>query len=773
MRIFIFAFLCGISSLYFFHQLPKIDWFYFAFLISILFLYFYYSKKISFIIIVAGVLFGFSYAGWRAENIFAFTLPHRLEGKTIPVTGYVASIPKVDQYKINFDYVVTHFNQKKNSFRIRLSVPFSRKNNEIWHFHAGEVWHFYVRLKRVHGVFNPGGNDTEASAFRQGIRAQGYVVTRLPMKYIKKPLYLVPLTQWREKIKDKLAELIAPSATSVWLTALAIGERSAVPATYWGILRATGTNHLMAIAGLHIGFIAGLFYFLANRIWRFSARLCLFVPAQTVAQIAALFGAVIYASLAGFSLPAQRTVVMLSVFYLSVLFRRKIPLFQGYCLALFFVLILQPFSILDESFWLSFGAVGLIIVSMSGRKTRGGYFFLIGKMQWVMTLGLLPLTAWFFQQYSCVSLFANLLAVPWMGFIILPCIFFAMIFLSWLPIVSAKLFLFADKNLTWLWQFLTAISHWQFATLSISITSWLILFLAMTGVFLLLLPAGFPKKWLGFFLVLPLFFSKIDYPATGNVWFTLLDVGQGLSAVVETAQHVLVFDAGPAMGVSDDMGERVVLPFLQSRQIKIIDNLVISHGDNDHIGGARTLLKNFLVKKIQTSVPEKFTGYPVFFCLAGESWQWDGVLFEFLYPEEKLLHQGNDSSCVLRVTAQNKTILLTGDIEKKAEKILLAKNRLNKTTILVAPHHGSKTSALKKFVARVHPKYVLFPLGYRNRYHFPHPSVVRSWQQEGSLLFATAQTGAIFFDVSPSGKMPHLFRQEHVHFWQDTGEIYF
>lgn len=258
-----------------------------------------------------------------------------------------------------------------------------------------------------------------------------------------------------------------------------------------------------------------------------------------------------------------------------------------------------------------------------------------------------------------------------------------------------------------------------------------ILLTACLGILIVLLPAGFPGKWLGVFWFLPFIFYQYPAPDVGEVWFSLLDVGQGLSAVIQTKHHVLVFDAGPKFTPNYDMGESVVAPFLRSIGTHKIDMLVISHPDNDHLGGAPSLFHYFKIKNTKTSAPDRLLPFPSEYCLRGQSWEWDKVNFTFLYPTLDNLNLDNDSSCVLLVTNKaNKSILLTGDIEKFAEKYLI-QNDIKKLSadILIAPHHGSKTSVVDEFIEWVNPHYVLFPVGYRNRYHFPHQNVVEKYQK--------------------------------------------
>jgi competence protein ComEC len=298
-----------------------------------------------------------------------------------------------------------------------------------------------------------------------------------------------------------------------------------------------------------------------------------------------------------------------------------------------------------------------------------------------------------------------------------------------------------------------------------------ILICTLIGFLLLLVPIGWPGRWLGIVWLLPLWFYQPAKPAIGEVWLSLLDVGQGLAVVVQTATHTLVYDAGAKHNDNIDMGESVVLPYLRTLNIHQLDMLVISHGDNDHIGGAAALLAALPITSLITSVPEKFsTDRQARYCLAGQTWQWDDVQFSFLYPSPSQLHQNDNSSCVLRIDNGKQSILLSGDIEKSAEMSLL---RMTKTpltaTILVAPHHGSKTSSTQAFIDAVRPQWVLYATGYRNRYHFPHPTVVNAYRINRAKQMDTAELGTIRVKLNRADGTPVVEAQRirRKRYWQE------
>src|SRR3990167_80137 len=778
MFLFTLAFFMGDLYLQTFAQLPPVSVVVGILAVVVLFTLCLYLTRISFLksigLIMCAFVLGYFWSDWYASRILSWQLPNELEGKLIEVTGYIASLPSIDHQQAGFLFFLEKFQHgnyinRQNTF-IRLIWRHPKINLQV-----GDQWRLLVKLKRIHAMQNPGGFDYEAWAMQNGLRATGYVVTAaylnpLTNQLLSQDPYRYPIHFLRQVLQKKLNQYLPPSPTSPWLMALIIGERSHIAQTQWQVLRNTGTNHLMAVAGLHIGMVAGFVHVLAFWCWRRLSSLMLWMPAQHMAAIMAWCAAVLYSALAGFSIPTQRACIMLSVFIFTLLLRRKINAWHSWSLALLIVLIFNPLCVLTESFWLSFGTIALIIYGMGGRLIPSGWWWKWGRVQWVIGLGLIPLTLALFQQCSLVSFLANSMAIPWLGFLILPFCLLGSILLFILPSLGSLLLSMADKSLAVLWILLTWFSQLHFATWYQSIPNFWVLISTIFAMLLLLLPAGFPGRWLGLLWLIPLLFFKPIQPAFNHFWVTLLDVGQGLSVVVQTKSHVLVYDAGAKFSEESDMGERVVLPYLQTIRAKKIDRLVISHGDNDHSGGAQALLRAMPVLSIKTSVVDKFRGLLADVCLRGDTWQWDGVNFSFLYPSFKQLNLGNDSSCVLRIDNGVQSVLLTGDIEKVAEQELInTQAQQLASTILVAPHHGSKTSGLKSFVDAVHPEVVLYAMGYRNHYHFPHRSVVREYYYFHARQFNSVEGGAIRFKIGikNNAPSPELYRMNHRHYWMD------
>lgn len=773
MLIIALAFLLGDMLLQSNAVLPQLSFLFTIFLISI-FISWAMKKITRFYDVPLLIALGFAYSAIYVNSLMSESLPKAWEGKLLIVRGEVASIPIVSSGQMRFIFAIKAIQNnegwEKHHFFTQLSRRLSSKNYPIQHFNVGEKWQLAVKLKRIHAIQNPGGFDYEAWSLQKKLRANGYMIEKGDHQWLGKSYhYRYWIDQLREALKEKITAILPHSTTSPWLLALIIGEREGISQPDWQVLRRTGTNHLMAIAGLHIGLVAAMMRFLINRLWRLSTRLLYLMPAQQASAIGALILALIYSALAGFSIPTARACLMLSFFIIIFLQRKTISGWQIWSCALMIVLLLNPLVVLSESFWLSFGTLALIMYGMQNRVAPKGMWWKWGRVQWVIGFGLIPFTLYFFQECSLISFIANSVAIPWLAFFILPLCLLGTLVCLFSSAIAAKVFWFADQSLSGLWWCLLQFAHLPFSAWQKTIATPFLLVITLIAFLLLLLPKKFPGKWMGLIWLAPLFFDHPPIPARGDFFVTVLDVGQGLSVSVQTKHHFLIYDTGPKFYPTLDMGEQVVLPYLHTLGINQIDMMVISHGDNDHIGGAQSILKALPVRTIRTSVPEKFLSHSnVNKCLSGDHWEWDGVSFTFLYPNEANLHLGNNSSCVLRIGNGKQSVLLTGDIEKYAEHQLLKLNpSLLKATVLVAPHHGSKTSDLDDFIEAIHPEWVLYPTGYLNRYHFPHPRVLEKYAAISSKQLNTSETGAMMIRVDRQKDSISIeaYRVIHPHYW--------
>lgn len=695
--------------------------------------------------LLLALLLGFLWSGWHAAALLAQQLAPAMEGRDIEVSGWVASLPLADERRTRFTFEV-------EAPRELEGVTFPRRLSLSWYegapqLHPGDRLRLTVRLKRPWGTLNPGGFDYEQWLLRSGVRATGYVRSGT----IGGTSWRYPLQRLRAGLHGALRQQLDGRAGGGILIALTLGEQQAVSRPEWQVFAATGTTHLISVSGLHVTLVAGLLFFFGRWGWsRFPAG-ALRWPAPRVGALLALGGAALYAALAGFNVPVQRSLVMVALVLLVVGFRPGIAASRTLALALLAVLALAPLEVLGVGMWLSFGSVALLLYAMQGRLAARGAWWRWGRVHWVAAFGLLPLMALFFQQTSLTSPLANLVAVPWVGLLVVPLALLGTLLVIPLPLLGGWLLTAAVWLLSLLWPLLEQLAAWQPPVPLVAASGWGVA-LAALGILWLLAPRGWPLRWAGTLLLLPLLLLRPERPAHGQFWFTLLDVGQGLAAVVQTREHTLVFDTGMEFSSGNDSGGSAVLPFLRHHGRPAIDTLVVSHGDSDHIGGMETLLVLGRVGRLLTSVPAKMGVHPYERCVAGQQWSWEGVSFEMLHPQaaEGERRRGNDASCVLRVSNGDFSLLLTGDIEAPAERELLARyGAALHADLLVAPHHGSKTSSSPPFIAAVAPRWVLFPVGYRNRYRFPAAPIVARYRAAEAVMLDTAASGAITLRLAP------------------------
>jgi len=705
------------------------------------------------------VALGFLYALFRATLLMSETLPTELAGETIEVVGTIASIPEHSRPQ-RFQFQIEPDVHYRGPGRVRLS--WQQPPAEL---RVGQQWRLAIRLKQPNGYMNPGGFDYERWLLQHGIRANGYVRTSSRNRLMNDEGGAL-VARARQQIKLQLQEQLGSDPQQGILTALAIGVRDGISQPQWQVLRRTGTTHLMAISGLHIGLIAGFIFLLTRWGWSLSSRLPLLWSAQRAAALAALIAALLYAALAGFSVPTIRALIMVSVLMAALLTGRNTAPLHTLALALLLVLIYDPLSLLGPGFWLSFAAVTTILYVTNHRLAPSGLWWQWGRIHLLIAIGLLPLMVILFGQLSLISPLANLVAVPWMGLLVLPLDLAGTLLSILSPTLGGWLLQLSSWALSLLWWLLEWLASFELATIYVAVVAWTAV-AAVAGVLLLLTPRGFPARWLGAVMILPLFLNRPPAPAEGEAWFTLLDVGQGLSAVVRTRNHTLLFDAGPHFRSGFNTGEAVVLPFLRQAGVERIDTMVISHGDNDHIGGARPVAREIEIGRVVSGVPHRLLDLGAEACRSGDQWRWDGVLFEMIHPIDTPLIEGNDGSCVVRVSVESHRLLLTGDIEASAEQELIERYGSElQAELLVAPHHGSLTSSTDAFIDVVDPEIVLFPVGYRNRYRFPRSEVVARYQSRGMKLYDSAQHGAITVKFGVEGiSSPQTYRLEAQRYW--------
>jgi competence protein ComEC len=756
---------------------------------------------------IVALILGLVWASSVALLRMSDALPKAWEQKTILLVGVVASVPEVtergERFKFNVESVLTpdavvpqHISLNHYRVDVRAEAqPATRLNAKVAHhhgllnasqFHAGERWKISVKLKRPHGTLNPHGFDFEAWALSENMRATGTIKAKAGMKKLDDlvwhPMYL--MARLRENIKYRITDVLENNRYVGVIQALVMGDDSQISVDDWQVFLQTGTTHLMSISGLHITMLSGLVFGLVYAGWRRVPLLVLKLPARKAAALSGVIVACAYAFVAGFSVPTQRTFYMLMVFFIALWSGRQWAMAQVLVIALFVVVLLDPWAVASPGFWLSFGAVAIISYALGGRVGKLHWLKVALQTQWAVTIGMLPLLLIMFNQASIISPIANALAIPVISFVVTPLALLG----SFLPIDA--LLQLANVVLVWLMHALNGLNQ-------LPVVSWhqhappvRTLAPALFGVMLLLLPRGVPLRWLGLAGLLPMLFVMPSKPMMGEMNVMVLDVGQGLSVVVQTARHTLLYDAGPMFSAQSDAGSRIVLPYLYGEGIKALDGMIVSHDDNDHSGGMMSVLKQmpvaWLLSSFQVDLLQNKTLNNVksMACVAGQSWLWDQVRFEVLYPTHLQMADAqvkdNNRSCVLKVTSLAGSILLTGDIEKEAERTLLegAFAEKLKSDVMVVPHHGSKTSSTIDFLNAVLPQKSILTNGYLNRFGHPKPAVVERYQDMQSQLYRSDADGAVIVNfknvnlqnnnVSSSEISVYPWRAHYKRYWLDA-----
>ncbi|HET9403851.1 MAG TPA: DNA internalization-related competence protein ComEC/Rec2 [Burkholderiales bacterium] len=721
---------------------------------------------------------GFTWAAWCAQQRLADALPAEWEGRDIAVIGVVAGLPQFYDRGVRFEFDVERVLTPQASAPRRIVLSWwgnPLRDGRPASFPAlepGERWQLTVRLKRPRGTANPHGFDYEAWLFERNIRATGYVRPKAPRERLADsvhgPGYWVERT--RSEIRKRIRAALPDAPHAGIITALAIGDQRAIPPEQWQTFTRTGVNHLMSISGLHVTMVSGLVFALVYGLWRRVPRLTLALPALKAAAAGALGAALLYALLAGFAVPAQRTVYMLAVvaaaLWLGVIESASVVL----CVALLVVVMIDPWAVLAPGFWLSFGAVAVILYVTTGRIGREHWLASWARVQIAVTLALIPPLLAMFQQISIVSPLANAVAIPVVSLIVAPLALIGIALPFDLVLDCAHLIMSGCMALLeWLSGLPDAV--WQ----QHAPPAWTVV-IAVAALAWLLAPRGLPARWLGMVGLLPLFVAAPNALRAGDVEVVLLDVGQGVSALVRTANRALLYDAGPPFGPAADSGSRIIVPYLRTAGIKRLDGMIVSHDDDDHWGGAASVLQAVPVARLLTSLPDLdplvVQAQPALRCEAGQLWEWDGVRFEVLHPTsgsyDDPMVKDNDRSCVLRIDAQGGSLLLPADIERRSEEELLVRGRERlRAEILLAPHQGSRTSSTPDFVRAVSPQIVVFPVGYRNRFGHPHRDVLERYREAGARIYRTDRDGAVTIAISANGAIGVTpYRAVYRRYWQ-------
>ncbi|MBL0147584.1 MAG: DNA internalization-related competence protein ComEC/Rec2 [Ideonella sp.] len=727
-------------------------------------------------VVAAAGLLGAATTDLRAHGRLADALDPALEGQDLLLTGVVASLPHAGPSGTRFNFEVESARRLGRASTEATSIEAAPKlpatvslgwylndhdeallANPRTELRAGERWRLPVRLKRPHGSMNPEGFDVELWWWEQGVRANGYVRVVQGWSAAERLDTQVghPVERLRQALRDAILRHLSDPRLAGIIAALVVGDQAAIEREDWELFRNTGIAHLMSISGLHITMFAWVAGAGVGWAWRRSARLMLHLPAPQAARWGGLAVATGYALLAGWGVPAERTLLMLACTVLLRSLGARWPFALVLLAAAVVVTLFDPWALLQAGFWLSFAAVGLLLASegAGSRAVDGGS--VSGwrdriRAQWqghlrsqtVATLGLAPLSLVFFQQLSIVGFLANLVAIPLVTLLITP--------LALLGVLFAPLWTGAAWVVQWLVTGLGWLAAWPMAVWAVPAAPLWAQCSGLAGALLGVMPWPWRLRAAAVPLMLPLLWPAAPRPAEGQFDAVVADIGQGTAVLIRTREHLLVYDAGPQYSRESDAGQRVLLPLLRARGEHQVDLLMLSHRDIDHVGGAASLYKALPVLDTSSSLADDhplLQGRPHRRCEDGQSWLWAGVRFDVLHPtpaEHAAAQKPNAVSCVLKVTdAQGRSLLLTGDIEAAQETALLQRHAAELSSHwLLVPHHGSRTSSSVAFLDAVRPQRALVQAGYRSRFGHPAPDVVARYDARQIEVVRTDRCGA-------------------------------
>ncbi len=681
---------------------------------------------------------------WQFEQGLQDRLDHSLSGKVMEVRGLVSSIPEVyrDYVRFRFDPLPDDDQQELPG---SLLVYWYRDFPAL---SVGEKWRLGLHLKPPWGRVNFQGGDRERWLFSEGIGGLGtvrngeFLADRDPNRYF--------FQSARSLVREKISLLLDKERMRGVVQALAIADRSGMAFTDRRLLSSTGTSHLLAISGLHVGLAA------VGGAW--LARITVILLPVTVAArwgfsvslAGALVAALTYSALAGWGVSTQRAVLMLAVAAPALAFNRAVHPARAWVLALAVVLAVDPLAPLGSGSWFSFLAVAVLLTLFVPRNGRITWWKTALLAQAGIVVTMLPVTVFWFQSFSPIGFLANLGAIPWVSLVVVPLTLAGVALLPVSMAVAGLLLKLAGEASSVLFLYLEFLAGLQGPVPILPAPGILTVVLAMLGGMLMLFPVGVPGRWIGLFLVLPLFLPPGPRTERGSLLIEALDVGLGMAVLLSTEHHTLLYDSGPGDGREQNLVNTVITPALAGLGRSAPEQIIISHGDLDHAGGLAALLKHYPAAELVANLPVQSGNIES--CHSGLAWSHDGFEFRVLHPSTALPYLGNDSSCVLSVRGPGVSVLFTGDISSAIE------NRLRTTTlashrVLFVPHHGSKTSSTTEFISAVRPEASVATASLGNRFGFPRDEIRQRYTDAGSKFWSTGECGAVRILLTADGNI--------------------
>ncbi len=718
-------------------------------------------------------------AGWtlcRADWLLATHYPAYMAGRDVLVTGSVCDFARTDTQAARF-VLDADAGMPLDGMARRIHLGWYDQAPEI---RPGQRWQLLVRLRPPRGLANPGAFDFEQWLYTRQVSAVGYVRKSVLNRPLSPSSGHCLVAGPREMLARRIEAVLGSHAATGYVLGVVVGATNRLAESDWELLRRTGTTHLLAISGMNIVMVAAPFVLAGPLLGRL---LPILAGRPMAGPVAGLVAAAAYSALSGFAIATVRALVMLGVATALATRRRRISGVDLLGSAALVMVVVDPAALVSVSFWLSFLAVAWLYV-LAGREPvrdhatrRPGRWHrwirpgvALGHAQVVLGLGLAPLTLGWFQQLSLVAPLTNLLAVPVFTLAVMPLALVGSVLELAVPGAGALFLHLAADVVGLLLAFLNLAGASDLAIWRPPAAGWAELLLCAAAAVVLCWWRPLPWRSCAVVLLVPLVFGVRHPPAQLTV--TVMDVGQGLAVLVETPNHSLLYDAGPAFRLRD-AGESVVLPVMRHAGTSRLDLLMLSHDDLDHRGGADAVLDAFPQAPLVAPLRPAVAAVAYLPCQAGLAWNWDGVWFRVISPARSgAWTSDNDGSCVLRVDAARASVLLPGDIEQSREAELQRRGLLQRVDLLLGPHHGSRTSSSAALVGSTQPRFVVFSAGHLNRWGFPAPEVTRRWEEAGACVLNTATSGALVFATDEDGELRLLRRQraDGAHLWMTDVE---
>jgi len=763
MVIYCLSMLAGAYSLELFRQLPPAAVLFSLILVAVV------AAAASRLRIPALFLLGFAVMGMATVAALQDRLSPALQGSHVIFSGRVLEFAKIEADSMRL--VIAPLDRPDLPARIRLTWLRAQVVPRI-----GEVWRLQVRLRRPRGYANPGGFDYALWLFRQRIGATGYVVAERHNYRVHGAAETV-VDRLRRDVVQRIEALIPADDAAAVLLAIAVGARHKITREQWDLYAATGTSHLMAISGLHIGLAAGCAYFLC---WLVLAVFIRRRNIRDIAIVTAIVAAGAYATMSGFAVPARRALLMAIVAGAWLLLRRKLEPGQLLATTCITIFLSDPLAILAPGFKLSFAAVAVLFavakhyVAIPGTDAAHpiGRVLLharsLAAMQMALLAGLFPLTVLLFGRFTVVAPLVNILVLPVFNFVTVPLSLVGMLLDGPLQPLGDQLLELAYHSTRLVLRIVTIFGEPDFVSYRTALLGSVAI--VLLPILFSVAPPGWPGRRLAFIAILAVLNRRPASLPPDCLDFHALDVGQGLAIVVQTRSHALLFDTGPSFQNGGDTAQLVVLPFLRKIGIDRLDAMIVSHADLDHAGGVRSIINNIEVASLRVGEIVPAAGISQTQCVAGDRWSWDGISFKILHPRKDAPWTGNNSSCVLQIDVGEQILLFPGDIEGPVEKLLAYQSAFSRSHVVFVPHHGSRTSSSTALVSATRPNLAIVSAGFGNRWDFPREEVVSRWEVAGAQVLNTASSGALSQRVcrDGSGGAVREQRQEAAKYWHDT-----